>query len=179
CLFSIFIIYFYSTFCFPKTYKVLETLLFSISIIYFRHPTLVTLSAVEVLYPPIKTVNSPNTIVPPCAVLSPNLAAGIPPIKTEDEPIIIESGGPAQVAISPTLAAGIPPISTVGSPAGRIGPPTCGLPFGFTIGQMCISFILAAGGITLFFSFLCNFPFFGLGDFNLFEPMTLLKLQLR
>jgi hypothetical protein len=80
-------------------------------------------------------------------VLSPNLAAGIPPINTEDEPIIIESGGPAQIAISPTLAAGIPPIKTVGSPAGSIGPPTCGLPFGLVIGQMCISFIRAAGGI--------------------------------
>jgi hypothetical protein len=112
-----------------------------------HHPTLITLSAVKVLYPPIKTVKSPKTMLPPCAVLSPKRAAGIPPISTDDEPIIIESGGPAHVAISPTLAAGIPPIKTVGSPVGNIGPPTWGLSFGFVTGQMCISFILAAGGI--------------------------------
>ena len=62
-------------------------------------------------------------IIPPCAVLSPMRAAGIPPIITEDDPVTIVSGGPVQVSISPTLAAGIPPISTVGQPGGNTGPP--------------------------------------------------------
>jgi hypothetical protein len=57
---------------------------------------------------------------------------------------MIESGGPAQAAISPTLAAGIPPINTVGDPAGKIGPPTCGI-IPVTIGHTCMSNILAAG----------------------------------
>jgi hypothetical protein len=51
-------------------------------------------------------------------------AAGEPQIKTVDEPRIIVSGGPAQMAISPTFAAGIPPINTVAHPGGKIGPPT-------------------------------------------------------
>jgi hypothetical protein len=70
----------------------------------------------------------------------------MPPINTVPEPIAIESGGPVQVAISPTLAAGIPPMSTVGSPGGKTGPPTWGT-VPVTIGQTCISVILAAGGI--------------------------------
>jgi hypothetical protein len=95
-------------------------------------------------YYPINTVACPATIDPPCAVESPILAAGIPPINTVVEPITMESGGPTQVAMSPTLAAGKPPIKTVGSPAGKIGPPTCGT-VPVTIGQTCISVILAAG----------------------------------
>jgi hypothetical protein len=71
----------------------------------------------------------------------------MPPIKTVADPMAMESGGPVQVAISPTLAAGIPPMSTVGSPGGKIGPPTCGTGPGFIIGHVCISVILAAGGI--------------------------------
>jgi hypothetical protein len=58
--------------------------------------------------------------------------------------MMIESGGPVQVAMSPTLAAGIPPIKTVGSPAGKIGPPTWGT-VPVTIGQTCMSVTLAAG----------------------------------
>jgi len=89
------------------------------------------------------------TIEPPCAVESPILAAGCPPIITVDDPLTIESGGPTQVAESPTLAAGIPPISTVGSPGGRIVPPTCGtggVP-GVTMGHVCISPTRAADDI--------------------------------
>ena len=93
----------------------------------------------------MSTVNSPITIEPPWAVVSPSRAAGIPPISTVPDPAAIVSGGPLQVSISPTLAAGIPPIKTVGSPAGRTGPPTWGAPPGFTIGHTCISPILAAG----------------------------------
>lgn len=73
------------------------------------------------------TLKAPNTIDPPCAVLSPNLAAGIPPIITVDEPETILSGGPTQTSISPSLAAGKPAMSTVGSPGPTIGPPTCGM----------------------------------------------------
>ena len=92
------------------------------------------------------TVGQPATITPPCAVLSPKRAAGIPPIITVAEPIIIESGGPLHVSISPTLAAGWPPIITVGHPGGSIGPPTCGT-VPFTIGQTCMSLTLAANGM--------------------------------
>jgi hypothetical protein len=75
-------------------------------------------------YPPIITVGAPTIITPPCAVASPILAAGIPPIITVAEPFAITSGGPVQVSISPTRAAGIPPMSTVGHPGGNTGPPT-------------------------------------------------------
>lgn len=92
------------------------------------------------------TVGHPATITPPCAVLSPIRAAGLPAIITVDEPMRIESGGPVQVHKSPTTAAGIPPIITVGAPGGSIGPPTCGT-VPFTIGQTCISFTLAANGM--------------------------------
>jgi hypothetical protein len=108
---------------------------------------------------PIKTVANPATIVPPCAVESPILAAGFPPIKTVDEPITMLSGGPLQVAMSPTQAAGTPPIKTVGTPAGKIGPPTCGT-VAVTIGQTCISETLAAGAPMIF---------------NLFEQYFLLR----
>src|SRR5690349_9010484 len=96
------------------------------------------------------TVAHPNVITPPCAVLSPCLAAGIPPIITVPDPAAIVSGGPAQVSISPTLAAGIPPINTVAQPAGKTGPPTCGT-VPFTIGHVCISLTLAAAGIVVLF----------------------------
>ena len=85
-------------------------------------------------------------IEPPCAVLSPILDAGIPPIKTVVDPIIIESGGPTHVHRSPTHAAGKPPIKTVTLPGGKIGPPTCGTT-PVTMGQTCISLILAAKGM--------------------------------
>ena len=87
--------------------------------------------------------------LPPCAHESPIRAAGLPPIITFVEPMTIESGGPTQVHMEPTVAAGIPPISTVGTPGGRIGPPTCGtggVP-GVTIGQTCRSPTRAAGGM--------------------------------
>jgi hypothetical protein len=97
----------------------------------------------------IITVAQPAVITPPCAVLSPNLAAGIPLIITVDEPAAIVSGGPVQVSISPTFAAGIPPIITVTVPGGITGPPTCGT-VPFTNGQVCISPTLAAKGIYQF-----------------------------
>ena len=48
--------------------------------------------------------------------------------------------------LSSNLAAGIPPMSTVGHPGGRMGPPTWGT-VPLTMGQLCISVTLAAGGI--------------------------------
>lgn len=79
----------------------------------------------------------PPVMLPPCAVVSPMRAAGWPPNITEALPFAMLSGGPAQVHIVPTTAAGLPPIITVGTPAGIIGPPVCGLPLpGFTIGQV-------------------------------------------
>ena len=92
------------------------------------------------------TVGQPKMITPPCAVLSPILAAGTPPIVTVEDPATIVSGGPAQVSISPTFAAGIPAIITVGAPGGNIGPPTCGTG-PVLIGHVCISPTLAAIGI--------------------------------
>src|SRR6516162_3672293 len=76
-------------------------------------------------------------------------AASKLPISTVGEPFTMTSGGPTQVHISVTRAAGCPPMRTVGHPGGRIGPPTCGTGGtpGVTIGQVCISPILAAGGI--------------------------------
>jgi hypothetical protein len=91
-------------------------------------------------------------IVPPCAVLSPILAAGLPSIKTVPEPAAIVSGGPTQVHMSPTFAAGIPAIITVGVPGGITGPPTWGT-VPVTIGQICISPTLAANAMILRFSF--------------------------
>src|SRR5690348_14584458 len=73
-------------------------------------------------------------------------AAGLPPMSTVGEPMMIVSGGPTQVHMSPMRAAGRPPIRTVGAPGGRIGPPTCG--FGpSNIGHVCMSVMRAAGGI--------------------------------
>lgn len=91
----------------------------------------------------------PSTIEPPCAVVSPIRAAGEPPIVTVAEPLIIESGGPTQTQLSPMTAAGILPIMTVGLPGPITGPPTCGIGGkpGVTIGHVCISVNLAAGGI--------------------------------
>jgi hypothetical protein len=63
------------------------------------------------------------TIFPPCAVASPILAAGFPPINMDEEPWIIMSGGPLQVQVSPRTAAGCPPMSTVALPPGNTGPP--------------------------------------------------------
>jgi hypothetical protein len=98
-------------------------------------------------HPPIKTVGNPKTIEPPCAVVSPILAAGLPQISTVADPFMIESGGPTQTSISPITAAGIFPINTVGAPGPVIGPPTCGIGGkpGVTIGQVCMSVNLAAG----------------------------------
>jgi hypothetical protein len=98
-------------------------------------------------YPPIKTVGQPATIDPPCAVKSPRRAAGRPFIITVADPFTIESGTPTQVIVSPTTDAGIFAINTVATPGPIIGPPTCGTGGtpGVTIGQVCISLILAAG----------------------------------
>ena len=85
-------------------------------------------------------------MTPPCVVWSPMRAAGIPPMRTFDEPLTIVSGGPVQVAMSPTRAAGSPPIRTVGAPGPVIGPPTCG--FGPSdSGHVCMSLTRAAGGM--------------------------------
>jgi len=84
-------------------------------------------------------------MLPPWAVVSPKRAAGFPPIRTVADPMTIVSGGPVHTSISPRHAAGRPPINTVGDPGGRIGPPTCGIDGGVTIGQTCMSVILAAG----------------------------------
>jgi len=91
---------------------------------------------------------------PPCAVLSPIRAAGLPQMSTVADPIIMESGGPTQTALSPNTAAGNLPIRTVGAPGPIIGPPTWGIGGtpGVTIGQTCISVILAAGGIFYIFN---------------------------
>lgn len=51
--------------------------------------------------------------------------------------------------LSPNTAAGIPPIITLVIPGGRIGPPVWGLPFRLVIGQLWLSVILAAAGIIL------------------------------
>lgn len=101
-------------------------------------------------YPPIITVKQPKTMVPPCADVSPTRAAGLLPIITVEEPFTIESGGPTHTQLSPITAAGILPINTVGIPGPTIGPPTCGIGegnAGVCIGHVCISDILAAGGI--------------------------------
>jgi hypothetical protein len=83
-------------------------------------------------------------------VVSPILAAGRPPIITVAEPFAIASGGPTQTQLSPITAAGILPMSTLGIPGPTTGPPTCGMGTGnagVCIGQVCMSVILAAGGI--------------------------------
>jgi len=98
-------------------------------------------------------VGHPKTIDPPCAVVSPIRAAGLPQIITVEDPLMIESGGPTQTQLSPITAAGILPINTVGAPGPIIGPPTCGMGdgnAGVCIGHICMSVILAAGGIFLF-----------------------------
>jgi len=55
-------------------------------------------------YPPIITVGAPTTMLPPCAVVSPILAAGLPPIITVAEPLAMVSGGPTHTQLSPTTA---------------------------------------------------------------------------
>src|SRR5438128_1111685 len=99
------------------------------------------------------TVGQPITITPPCAVMSPIRAAGMPPIITVVDPMAITSGGPTQTAMSVTRAAGRNPISTIGQQGGRIGPPTCGTRT-VTMGQTCISVIRAAKGILVLLSVL-------------------------
>ena len=47
-------------------------------------------------------------MLPPWAVLSPSLAAGLPPMSTVPDPAAIVSGGPLQVQRSPITAAGAP-----------------------------------------------------------------------
>jgi hypothetical protein len=126
----------------------------------FRHREPIT--AVIAIFPasqksrrqfyPITTVGQPSTMTPPCIVGSPIRAAIRFPIKTVGEPIAIVSGGPTHVHISVARAAGWPLINTVGQPGGRMGPPTCGIGGtpGVTIGQVCMSPTLAAGGIVGF-----------------------------
>ena len=86
-------------------------------------------------------------MVPPCMVLSPIRAAGIPPKVTVVDPTMMLSGGPTQVQVSPTTEAGVPPMRTVGQPGPTIGPPTWGMGGvpGVTIGHTCISVSRAAG----------------------------------
>ena len=97
-------------------------------------------------HPPICTVGKPATITPPCAVKSPCLAAGLPPINTVVDPTTIVSGGPTHTNKSPTTAAGKLPIKTVGTQGPVTGPPTCGTG-PLNIGQVCMSVSLAAEGI--------------------------------
>ncbi len=56
------------------------------------------------------------TILPPWLVESPVLAAGLPLINTEPEPLLMESGGLTQMSRSLFRAAGKPPIFTLGEP---------------------------------------------------------------
>jgi hypothetical protein len=67
---------------------------------------------------------------------------------TLDDPLTMTSGGPTQTQVSEIRAEGKKPIKTVISPV-MIGPPTWGIGGvpGVAIGQVCISVILAAGGI--------------------------------
>jgi hypothetical protein len=102
------------------------------------------------------TVGKPTTILPPWAVASPILAAGLPQIMTVADPMTMASGGPTQTQLSPTTAAGILPISTVGAPGPATGPPTWGIgegKAGVCMGQVCISVNRAAGGIFNSFKF--------------------------
>ena len=87
------------------------------------------------------------TMLPPCAELSPILAAGLPPMSTLGDPTIIVSGGPTHTALAVRVAAGIPPTRTKGTPGGRIGPPTWGMGGtpGVCIGHTCMSPTLAPG----------------------------------
>lgn len=59
-----------------------------------------------VAYFPINTFTSPEIIFPPCAVISPILAAGKPSIRTVLELDIIDDIGPLHLAGSPSLAEG-------------------------------------------------------------------------
>ena len=104
------------------------------------------------------TVGKPSAIFPPCAVVSPILAAGRLLIMTVALPLTMLSGGPTQTHRSPTTAAGTPPISTFGTQGPEIGPPTCGIGGrpGVTMGQTCMSVILAAGGMVMTFFSLVN-----------------------
>lgn len=99
--------------------------------------------------PPICTVGQPIAMEPPWDVLSPMRAAGLPPISTVAEPLMIESGGPTHTQLSPRTAAGKPPSKTVGHPGPAIGPPTWGMggTAGVCIGQVCRSARRAAAGM--------------------------------
>src|SRR5688572_18457873 len=101
---------------------------------------------IVIIYPPMITVGQPMIIIPPCAVESPIRAAGIPPMSTVADPLMMLSGGPVHTHISPIRAAGNPPIKTVTEPGGNTGPPTCGT-VPVTIGQTCMSLTLAANDI--------------------------------
>ncbi len=72
---------------------------------------------------PIRTVPAPLTTTPPCDDLSPILAAGLPLIKTDEDPPDILSGGPTHTIESPWRAAGSPSMNTFEEPL-AIGPPT-------------------------------------------------------
>ena len=97
-------------------------------------------------YPPIRTVNSPKMITPPCAVMSVIRAAGKPQTRTVKDPNTITSGGPTHVNMSVMRACGSPPVSTVTAQGGRMGPPTCGTST-VSIGQTCMSVARAAGNM--------------------------------
>lgn len=73
-------------------------------------------------------------------------AAGLPLIITVAEPLTMLSGGPTQTHMSPRVAAGRLPINTVATQGPLMGPPTWGTT-PVTMGQACMSVILAAGGM--------------------------------
>src|SRR5262245_39726315 len=93
--------------------------------------------------PPIKTVGAPTTIIPPCAHMSSNRAAGMLPISVVADPIATRSGGPAQTAMSVTREVSMLQTITVGQNS-MTGPPTCGTT-PVTIGQTWLSVIRPAG----------------------------------
>jgi hypothetical protein len=87
------------------------------------------------------------------------------------------SGGPVQTQVSPNTAAGMPPINTVGAPGPMTGPPTCGIGGnpGVCIGQVCKSFMRAAGGMLVI---VCGLWFVVLYFRSLLIKLTIVYFQI-
>lgn len=105
--------------------------------------------------PPMITVGAPDTMVPPCAVMSPSRAAGLPESKTVVDPLITVEGGPTHTHMLLRVAAGSAAMITVGAPGTTMGPPTCGTT-PVTMGQTCTSVMRDAGGMVRSVSGLCR-----------------------